>query len=152
MSFYRKILAKTELPKLTLEHDADKVGLIKVNGKSYTQEDFLKLKNLTVWDTLDLVDSTLTTLPEGLKVDGNLHLENSKIKYLPDNLQVNGTLELYNTDIAKLPKNLKVRGDLNIRGTKIDSLPDDLQVEYMIYISKYKNIHIPEKFKNKISY
>jgi hypothetical protein len=38
---------------------------------------------------------------------------------LPEGLKVRGDLDLVMTDITSLPKGLKVGGDLNIRGTEL---------------------------------
>ena len=77
---------------------------------------------------LDLRDTPITSLPDGLKVRGSLFIGNTKITSLPDNLQVGGYLSLINTPITSLPDNLKVGGGLLLNNTKITSLPDNLQV------------------------
>jgi len=77
---------------------------------------------------LDLRDTPITSLPDNLKVGGNLNLYNAKITSLPDNLTVAGILELTNTPITSLPNNLTVGRYLYLRNTPITSLPSDLKV------------------------
>jgi Leucine-rich repeat (LRR) protein len=85
--------------------------------------------NLHVRGRLDLAFcENLTSLPTGLKVDGDLILTFAKITSLPDNLQVGKYLDLGNTKITSLPKGLKVGSRLNISGTQITSLPKGLKV------------------------
>jgi len=50
---------------------------------------------------------------------GNLDLRNTPITSLPNGLQVGGNLNLYNTLITSLPNDLQVGGDLFLRNTSI---------------------------------
>jgi len=77
---------------------------------------------------LDLRNTPITSLPNGLKVGGNLYLANTPITSLPNGLTVGGYLNLYNTPITSLPNGLKVDGYLNLNRTKITTLPNDLTV------------------------
>jgi hypothetical protein len=77
---------------------------------------------------LDLYGTTITSLPNDLKVGGELDLRRSKIKTLPDNLKIKGDLYLNDTPIKTLPKGLEVVGDLDLTDTKIETLPNDLKV------------------------
>ena len=75
--------------------------------------DGLKVRNL------DLRGCTsLTHLPDGLKVDGYLDLRGcTSLTHLPDGLKVSGDLNLWGcTSLTHLPDGLKVDGDLNLRG------------------------------------
>ena len=86
------------------------------------------IKNGSVGD-LDLRDTPITSLPEGLKVGGNLYLSDTSITSLPKGLIVGGYLDLYNTRrLNSLPEGLKVRGDLNLSKSSITSLPEGLIV------------------------
>ena len=84
---------------------------------------------------LDLSDTPITSLPNGLNVGGNLDLSNTKITSLPNDLQVGGYLYLQDTKITSLPNGLSVGGHLNLSDTKITSLPNDLQVGGNLYLS-----------------
>ena len=63
--------------------------------------DELTDEDLNVEGNLDLFDTSLTSLPDGLKVGGDLNLGYAPITSLPDNLKVGGNLYLYNTSLAK---------------------------------------------------
>lgn len=79
---------------------------------------------------LDLEKCTgITSLPEGLVVGGNLDLYGTGITSLPEGLAVGGSLYLENcTGITSLPDGLAVGGILDLRGSGITSLPDGLTV------------------------
>jgi len=50
---------------------------------------------------LDLRNTPITSLPNGLKVGGNLNLYKTKITSLPNGLKVGGYLNLYDTPLSK---------------------------------------------------
>lgn len=79
---------------------------------------------------LDLENCTeITSLPEGLVVEGSLDLYGTGITSLPEGLAVGGSLYLENcTGITSLPDGLAVGGGLDLRGTGITSLPNDMTV------------------------
>ena len=85
---------------------------------------------LTVGGHLNLRGTGITSLPEGLTVGGGLSFENcTGITSLPDSLTVGGFLDLEDcTGITSLPDGLTVGGGLNLHGTGITSLPDGLTV------------------------
>ena len=79
---------------------------------------------------LDLRGTGITSLPDGLVIDGGLDLENcTGITSLPEGLVVGGSLDLYGTGITSLPEGLAVGGSLHLENcTGITSLPDGLAV------------------------
>ena len=79
-------------------------------------------------EDLDLRNTPITSLPQGLEVGGNLDLEGTPITSLPQGLTVGGDLDLGDTPITSLPQGLKVGGDLYLNNTLITSLPQDLKV------------------------
>jgi hypothetical protein len=83
---------------------------------------------------LDLSNTPITKLPNGLSVGGSLNLRNTPITKLPDDLSVDGNLNLFNTQITALPDGLKVRGDLGLSYTPIKALPDGLSVGGDLYL------------------
>ena len=96
---------------------------------------------------LDLSNSPITKLPEGLEVDGDLNLENAYITSLPEGLKVSGDLYLGNTRrLNSLPEALKVGGDLYLGNTIITSLPESLTVGGDLYLS---NTHIARQYTNE---
>jgi hypothetical protein len=57
-----------------------------------------------------------------------LNLKGTSITSLPQGLRVWGSLNLSNTYITSLPQGLVIRGDLDLEGTPVTSLPQDLVV------------------------
>lgn len=85
---------------------------------------------------LDLRGTGITSLPDGLVIDGGLDLENcTGITSLPEGLVVEGSLDLYGTGITSLPEGLAVGGSLYLENcTGITSLPDGLAVGGGLYL------------------
>jgi hypothetical protein len=83
---------------------------------------------------LDLENTPIQSLPNGLEVGGILDLRNTPIQSLPDSLKVGGALNLINTPIQSLPSGLEVGGKLLLSNTPIQSLPDDLEVGGNLYL------------------
>lgn len=71
-------------------------------------------------------------------VDGNLDLSNTKIQALPEGLEVKGWLNLCYTPIQTLPEHLTVGGWLNLSNTPIQVLPESLKVGGYIYLENTK--------------
>jgi hypothetical protein len=92
-------------------------------------------KDLNIEGDLDLTDTNIKSLPNGLKITGNLILTETDMRFLPEGLLVGGHLDLYASKIDSLPKGLKVGGDLNIEGTYIELLPSGLQVGGDLYLN-----------------
>ena len=151
MKLLNKVQAK-KLPQLKL-HDSDlgNIGLISINGKKVTFEEFSKMENLTVKGDLSLYRTAIKELPKGLKVGGDLELSDSAIKELPSGLEVGGFLNLYRTAITELPSGLEVGGSLWLSGSKIKELPEDLKVKERIWISsEMKKTFNAGKFKVRV--
>jgi len=83
---------------------------------------------------LNLSNTPITTLPQGLKVGGDLYLDDTKITSLPQDLEVGGSINLRNTPITTVPQGLEVKGYLDLGNTKITSLPKDLKVRGNLYL------------------
>ena len=92
---------------------------------------------------LDLSDTPIQSLPDGLKVGGYLDLDNTPIQSLPNDLEVGGILNLRGTNIKELPNDLKVRGILNLDNTPIQSLPNDLEVGGSLWL---RNTPLSEEY------
>ena len=95
-------------------------------------------EELNIKGRLYLFDSKITSLPEGLKVSGDLVLSYSeKLNSLPKGLKVGGNLNLaYCKELTSLPEGLKVGDGLNLAYCdNITSLPEGLEV------GGYLNIH-----------
>jgi hypothetical protein len=92
-----------------------------LNKEPFTEED------LDVRGDLNLYYINPTSLPEGLKVRGNLFLEYCEsLTSLPEGLEVGYDLYLTESpNITSLPKGLKVYGDLFIADTKLEAYTDE---------------------------
>jgi hypothetical protein len=89
---------------------------------------------LKVYGELDLRGTNITSLPSDLEVGGDLILINTPIEKLPDNLIVNETLDLDTCkNLKSLPNGLKVT-NLDLRRTNITFLPSDLEVDGYLYL------------------
>jgi len=117
-----------------------------LNNEPFTDDE------LHIKDDLDLSHSNITSLPEGLKVEGSLILSGLKITSLPKNLEVKGTLSLYESEITSLPEDLKVGFDLILTYSTITSLPRGLKVGGYIYmfgskLTRYTDDELREMIK-----
>ena len=91
--------------------------------------------DLNVKGDLDLSHTEIESLPEGLKVWGNLSLYYCKhLTSLPKGLNVVGNLDLIASNVEFLSEGLKVGGGLMLQDTNINSLPKGLEVRYNLYI------------------
>lgn len=88
---------------------------------------------IIVEDDLNLRDTNIKILPEGLIVRGNLTLRNSLIEELPKDLYVEGNVDLMITGLEKLPENMQITGDLFLAFSNIKALPNDLYVGGNLY-------------------
>jgi len=109
------------------------------NNEPITEDD------LIVNGDLDLRPSSIDymvieSLPEGLKVSGNLNLMGSDMQFLPKGLEVGGHLDLSYSLINSLPEGLKVGESLFLFDcANITSLPEGLEVGRKLDLS-YTNI------------
>lgn len=188
MSFLKKV----EALKVALKKDAGNVGIIRVEtpdgprefrgwadfaekGKGLTvtglecphRAHILLPENLTVDETLDLADTPITSLPRGLKVNGDLDLnycerlttlppdlkvqENLSLRSchaltsLPPKLRVSGELNLNNCrNLRRLPLGLKVGGGLDLSSTRIKDLPLDMEVDGRLRIYNCWLLEVPK--------
>ena len=70
--------------------------------------------------------SEMPLTKEELNVKGNLNLQFSKITSLPEGLKVGGNLHLEHcTNLTSLPEGLKVGWELSIKGSKLEKYTDD---------------------------
>ena len=101
-------------------------------------------EGLTVGGYLDLYGTPITSLPEGLTVGGWVDLHGTPITSLPESLTVGGWVDLRNTPITSLPEGLTVGGYLDLSGTPITSLPEGLTVGGSLYLSGTSITSLPE--------
>ena len=87
--------------------------------------------------------------------EGDLNLSNTTITSLPDSLKVGGNFSLFGTPITSLPSGLEVDGFLDLDGTPITSLPDNLEVGEDLYLNntslskKYSEEEIKKMIEDK---
>ena len=131
----------------------NKKNKIIIKGGAITVEGSLNLSNtnitklpegLTVGGSLDLSNTNITKLPEGLTVGGSLDLRNTNITKLPERLTVGGGLDLRNTNITKLPEGLTVGDWLDLRNTNITKLPEGLTVGGSLNLSNTNITKLPD--------
>ena len=110
MGFLKPSIMKQNLEKVIADFEsATGYGLEIRDGSPYYNGD------------LDLRGTGITSLPDGLVIDGGIDLENC-------------------TGITSLPEGLVVRGSLDLYGTGITSLPDDLTVGGSLYLENCTGI------------
>jgi hypothetical protein len=96
---------------------------------------------------LDLEDTSITSLPQGLKVGGGLYLSRTSITSLPQGLVVGGSLVLMETPITSLPQGLEVGDNLYLEGTRITSLPRGLVVGGTLNVRETSITSLPDDLK-----
>ena len=94
---------------------------------------------LIVNGDLNLANSKITYLPEGLEIKGSLDLRNcTSLTSLPEGLEIKGSLYLRNcTSLTSLPEGLKVEGFLDIKHTQLKNYTND-ELRKMIYLGHIK--------------
>jgi hypothetical protein len=100
--------------------------------------DNIRENELIVNGNLNLSNKNITSLPEGLQVEGSLYLSRcTSLTSLPDGLQVGGSLSLSRCiNLTSLPEGLQVVGDLYLTGcTNLTSLPEGLQVGGDLFVA-----------------
>jgi len=116
------------------EENKDKPFMWKLmNNEPLTDEE------LFVEGDLDLTETDIESLPDGLNVEDILSLYGCKnIQSLPEGLEVGGFLDLGHSNITSLPKGLKVWDRLFIKNTPLRKYTDE-QLREMVehgYISR----------------
>ena len=99
----------------------------------YTIDDDLSVH---VEGNLDLRNTSVTYLPDGLRVGRSLDLNKTPITHLPDGLRVGGYLDLSGTPITHLPQELRVGGNLFLNHTPVTHLPDGLHVGKSLFLER----------------
>ena len=124
-----------------------------LNNEPFTDEELIFKGDLDLRP--GRVDYTvIESLPDGLKVDGNLDLSDTEIRTLPKGLEVGKFLDLRNcTSLTSLPQGLKVGVALDLQNcANLTSLPKGLEVGYDLFINrttltKYTNAQLRKMIK-----
>lgn len=93
---------------------------------------------------LDLSNTDIKALPDGLEVEDCLDLSGSTVQSLPDALVVGNCLDLHHSDIESLPRGLRVGGWLYLHNTRIASIPADLLAGEGINLANTSVTALPE--------
>ena len=111
----------------------------------------LTKKDLIVNGDLDLGGSgtTITEIPAGLRVSGDLILNAAPITKLPADLWVGKNLELIRTAITELPVGLHVGRDLDLSESRIKSLPVNFTVNGDLHLFRTPITTLPAGLKVK---
>ena len=114
-------------------------GSLDLNGTNVTSLP----EGLTVNGWLDLSDTGVAELPEGLTVGTWLRLSGTGITELPKGLSVGKLLDLSGTGITELPEGLTIAGGLDLSGTGVNQLPKGLSVGGSLYLRGTKIKSLP---------
>lgn len=89
---------------------------------------------LTIDGNLDLRKSKLVALPKGLTVTGRINFDRTYYTEIPENWTIKGGCSLFRSQITKIGDNFYVGEDLNLMLTKIKSLPRGMVVKGDLYL------------------
>ena len=96
-------------------------------GKEITSKDYRDF--ITKSGDLVLTSTKVTSLPDGLEVDGDLRL-GYELNTLPNNLKIKGDLDVSQSRISNFPKGLVIGGDLNLGyRDNVTDIPKDIVVK-----------------------
>ena len=107
----------------------------------------LTKKDLNIKGDLNLSETPIESLPNGLVVSGDLILsECESLRSLPEGLKVGGSLDLsYSLHLDSLPNGLVVGGDLILSGCEsLDSLPEGLKVGGYLHLDNSDVYELPK--------
>lgn len=79
-----------------------------------------------------LIHAPETLTKEELNIKGDLDLSDTPIQSLPNGLTVGGDLNLYNTSIQSLPNGLTVGGYLNLGDTPLSKKYTEEEIKAMV--------------------
>ena len=127
-------------------------------GKKHKDQDTLRWKlmfneplteeDLNVKGDLQLANTKITSLPEGLYVRGDLYLTLCKnLTSLPKGLHVGGSLYLHFSEITSLPDDIIIDGGLNLINSKILTLPEGLEIKSWLNLTNTKITSLPKGLK-----
>ena len=129
--------------KLLLAENA-KNYYVNIYGKGLDDLD----EKLWTLKNINLPDTDITTLPEGLNVSGNLNLMGCKsLTTLPEGLTVGGDLGLSGCrSLTTLPEGLSVGSDLSLANcASLTNLPEGLTVRGILHLGYCKSLKaLPE--------
>jgi hypothetical protein len=119
--------------------------VVDVNGR-WHQLDNLP-RNLKVAD-LDLTGVDITSLPDGLKVNGNLFVAKTPLTELPRGLIVGRNLYMYRTGIKRLEA-ATIGGSLFASNSALEYIAEDVKIGSSIYIKGSSVRHIPDSIDGR---
>ena len=87
----------------------------------------------------------LTSLPKGLRVNGNLDCYDCTIESLPNDLYIIGDFNCGDNILEELPSNLYVGGDFSCRNNMVNKIPKDIYVGGNLTCSNNGLVKIPKE-------
>ena len=101
-------------------------------NKEKTSKDYRDFINNS--GDVDLRRTMVTSLPDGLEVDGDLRLS-YEMNTLPSNLKIKGDLDVSQSRISNFPNGLEIGGDLNLGyRNNITDIPKDIVVKGTLFL------------------
>lgn len=100
--------------------------------------------------SLEIFKSSITKLPDDIKIEKNINAEFSQLSSIPA-LKIAGDFVLSDTPIETLPDGLDIGGELDLMNTSISVIPENTRVGVAIFVDDENSMQIPEHLK-KIVY
>lgn len=123
---YIQKLIKTAPEKLDLKKDLRNQSLIDLYNIIYHPE---KMASKTVYTDIDLSDSNIERLPEGITFRGDLEIKRCpNIRVIQDGITVDGWFNAEDCMSLKSIESTGVKGWVNLFRSGIESLPDNWRV------------------------
>ena len=104
-------------------------GYLQLNGNKMITE---LPKKLTVKGDLNINDTKIADISNGVKILGDLSFCGSLIKELPIGLEIGENLVIRSSKIKELPKKLKIGGNILMDLGQITKLPNDLELKGVV--------------------
>lgn len=97
---------------------------------------------LTVRNTFNISRSSISQLPDDIRLMGNAIFQSGKLTRFPDGFTVGGNLHIRYHKPISMPSGLKVGGDLFIDHIDVIDLPDGLQVGRDLTLSRSGRLEV----------
>jgi len=128
---------------LTLRGRPEMTGLVQDVGGQYHSVTAMP-DGLTVAGDLDLTKTDITSLPRGLTVLGSLILSGCRIIVLPEDLTVANDLRLNGSGVTALPTTLTLGRGLDLCKTPVTELPENLSINGSLDLGDTAITRLPE--------
>ncbi|MGN6437234.1 MAG: leucine-rich repeat domain-containing protein [Agriterribacter sp.] len=127
-------------------------GTIKIHGGldiSYN-EIFIFPKNFkTINGSLDISDTNIRDMPEGIHVKGDLYASSTPITHLPKKMKVDGSLIMDESHLKQYPQGAAIGKDVDIDNTQVKLIPEGTHVEGRLSVCGCPVEWLPGQLKAK---